>query len=433
MTFKEIKTQADSLRKQKQYEGALPFYEDLWKNYRQDCKEWDGWGYAQCLYHLKDYGKALDICREAYGLKPDFSLIRNLYAWCIYQTEIKQGPAENPDRFLKASEAVLKLCKQEDEFSPYVATVFKTLALFEEPYRPEMVLEWTARLNPDLLRTESRSFEDEKGIQRELASPKEKYFAMRTDALLQTGEYEECLSLCRVGLDSVPAFHFGNDLWLKRRMAKALYNTGKADEAIALLKEILGRKSEWFVKKEIAEVYQTKGDLKEALAYAVDAALDRGEIQMKIKLYELLASLLRSLGREDDARKHVELICRIRLDRGWKLTDDFRAMMDSYGVQAENLDEAKKIHSELRNTWNGIRFGDKPRLEGKVVKLLPNGKAGFVDTVEGRSYYFHINAFQGRKQEVRPGLQVTFFVEKGFDKKKNRPSEVAVNLRRASR
>lgn len=428
MSFKEIKTQAESLRKQKRYNEALPLYEDLWTNRRQECTEWEGWGYAQCLYHLKDYGKALDICREVYGLKPDFSLIRNLYAWCIYHTEIKQGPEGDLDRFLKASEAILKLCRQEDEFSPYVPAVFKTLALFEDPYRPEMVLEWTARLNPDLLSAESRSFEDDKGIQRELASPKEKYFAMRSEALLQTGKLDECVALCDTALAAIPGFHHDNDLWLKRRKAAAFHKLGRHEEAVGLLKEILGRRKEWFVEKEIAEIYQTKGDLKEALAYAVDAALARGEMQMKIKLYELMASLLRSLGHEDDARKHIELICRIRLDRGWKLTDDFRAMMDSYGVLAENLGEAQKIHSELRDTWNRIKFGDRPRLEGKVVKLLPNGKAGFVDTVEGRSYYFHINAFQGRKQEVRPGLQVTFFVEKGFDKKKNRPSEVAVNI-----
>ena len=71
MAYKDIKTQADSLRKQKRYSEALPLYGDLWLNHRDQCTEWDGWGFAQCLYHQGDYAKALDSCREVYSLKPE--------------------------------------------------------------------------------------------------------------------------------------------------------------------------------------------------------------------------------------------------------------------------------------------------------------------------------------------------------------------------
>ena len=428
MAYKEVKTQADSLRKQKRYSEALPLYEDLWKNHRQECTEWDGWGYAQCHYHLKDYAKALDICREVYSLKPDFAHIRNLYAWCIYQTEMKQGPAGNPDRFLRASQAIMKLSTQEDEFSPYVATVFKTALIYEEPFNAEKVLEWTSRLNLDLLSAEARRIDDGQGAGREFASPKEKYFALRSEALLQKGNYEECISLCDEALAAISNFHHDNDLWLKRRKAGALHRSGRHEQALSIMKEVLARKRDWFIKKEIAEIYKDKGDEKPALAYAAEAALDRGEMQMKVKLYELLAALLRSLGREEEARKHVELVYRIRLDNGWKMPDEFRALAESCGIGEECLRERGEIHSELGDIWNSIRFRARPRLEGKIAKILPTGQAGFIETPDRRSYYFRMDSFQGKRSEARPGLRVSFSVEEGFDKKKNKPSEVAVGI-----
>ena len=71
MAYKEIKARADALRKKKQYEAALPLYEQCWLNHRDQCMEGDGWGYAQCRYHQGDYAKALDSCREVYSLKPE--------------------------------------------------------------------------------------------------------------------------------------------------------------------------------------------------------------------------------------------------------------------------------------------------------------------------------------------------------------------------
>ncbi|MBK8154691.1 MAG: tetratricopeptide repeat protein [Saprospiraceae bacterium] len=97
-----IKKQASDFRKAKNYEQALPLYKQLWEEYREDCNEWEGWSYAFCLKHLKDYQKALEVCREVYPLNKEFENIKGVYAWCIYYTEIALKVINDEPKFFKA-------------------------------------------------------------------------------------------------------------------------------------------------------------------------------------------------------------------------------------------------------------------------------------------------------------------------------------------
>ena len=125
--FQTIKKQADEFRKAKKYADALPLYKQLWEEYRENCNEWEGWAYAFCLKQQKEYKNSLDICREVYKLKPDFDNIKGVYAWCIYYTEIALKVINDEPKFFKAGDGILKLSKQDDQYSPYTQTVFKIL------------------------------------------------------------------------------------------------------------------------------------------------------------------------------------------------------------------------------------------------------------------------------------------------------------------
>jgi len=109
----EMKQQASMLRKQGKYQEAIPLYRELWDGNRDQCDEWDGWGYAHSLRKEGRSQDALDICRQVYQMKPDFDYNKSLYGWCIYDLEIKRDDAQieqNEGRFLKAANAILGEC-----------------------------------------------------------------------------------------------------------------------------------------------------------------------------------------------------------------------------------------------------------------------------------------------------------------------------------
>ena len=65
---------------------------------------------------------------------------------------------------------------------------------------------------------------------------------------------------------------------------------------------------------------------------------------------------------------------------------------------------------------------------GIISKILPHGKAGFIQAEDGNSYYFRSFEFKGDKDELHEMTSVSFYLEEGFDKAKNEVKMNAVNI-----
>ena len=428
-TFTELKTQADQLRTAGHFEEALPLYEQCWLNHRTECTKWEGWAYAHCLSKQNRYAEALDVCRDVYKLDPTFDYIRNLYAWAIYQTEIKTDSSNNMERFLKAANAILELTTQANSYAPYTRTVFEVIKHYKHPFKAREILHWLAKLDVNLLSAESVAYTDSSGKNREPASEQEEYYVALAKAQLETAQYQACLETGQLALKTLTQFHYNNDIWLQRNMAHAASKLGQADRALTLLKEILLRKRDWFIQQDIAEIYAQLGDEQQALAYALDAALNFGEIQMKINLYQLLAELLRQANKEDLARKHIALIYSIRQEQNWKIDDQLQRQAKAYQLEPEMLESSENAYPQLKQVWEKLKFENQTEFQGVIRTILPHGKAGFIETRSGESYYFKVTSFKEQRSKLTDGLAVRFYVEESFDAKKNRKSQVAINIR----
>ena len=53
---------------------------------------------------------------------------------------------------------------------------------------------------------------------------------------------------------------------------------------------------------------------------------------------------------------------------------------------------------------------------------------GNILAANGASYFFRFKSFKGSRKKLQVGLQVRFFVEKTFDKVKQRDSEQATEI-----
>jgi tetratricopeptide (TPR) repeat protein len=422
-----IRQQAQMLSNEKNYREAFPLFQALWEGYPENCDKWDAWRYAYCAKQLKDYQKALDICREVYPKYGDFDMIRNVYAWSIYYSEINREKIENEDVFFHAVRGISKLSRQDDVYSPYTTTIFKALNYLSEKsvYPANKILEWTEKLNPAQLDEKTFTFTDKTGKNREIASQKEQYYMYRSRALLEKGNFEECIKLCKEALSVFDRLHYGNEIWFEWRIALSFEGLGKLDEAIQKMKSLLLRKNEWFIQKEIAQIYLKQEKYEQALQYALDSALCFGDMDKKLRLFRMMADLLFKLNKPDEAKLHLEYIYRLRQDCACPLDYELLQLINDLQIDISSAINIKEFERHITKVWNELKYGQKIRYSGKIKSLLPNGKAGFVETTDGKSYYFKINQFKGKPQL---GLKVVFYLEEGLDTKKNKKTMNAVNI-----
>jgi len=429
--FQTLKSQASELRKAKNYEAALLIYKDLWLNYRNQCNEWEGWGYAYCLKQVKQYNEALTICEEVLLINSNFENIRSLFAWCIYYTDITVDPIRDEFQFLNAANKVLDFSKQEDKYSPYTITTMKVLEYLNsksiQPY--DKILFWTGKLQPELLDEVPFSYMDGQGKQREKASKKEQYFMLRTKSLYETGAYKDCISLCQIALDTFTKFHYDNDIWFSRLIALSNIELGNDAVGLAELKELLKRKKEWFIQKEIAEVCLKQHLEDEALSYGLDGALNYGDAEMKVNLYKLLAEILEMKGKSSEAKRHIEYVYQIKKSHQFKIDSDLFNLLDKYQIDQNNSADVRELHRQMKQLWENLKFGGQDQLKGMIKSLLPTGKAGFIEDDKRKSYFFQTKDFKGKRELIIQGQKVTFFLQDGFDTKKNRPTVNAINIK----
>jgi cold shock CspA family protein/tetratricopeptide (TPR) repeat protein len=425
MDINQIRDNAKSLREKGNYREALEPFRILWEDHRNQCNEWDGWGYAYCLRKTGQSEGALDVCREVYKIKPDFDHVKNLYSWCIYDLEIKKEQEEiekNQKQFFKAAEAILGLSSQEDKYSPFTRTIFAVLDLLKakQSYPAEKILEWLNRLDESKLSDENVG-KDGKSY----ASDREKWLSYRCKALLHVKQYQECIDVGLSALQHIDKFHYDNDIWIKRYIAKSKYHLGNYQEAINLFEDILSRKQDWFILKEIALCYIGLDDQETAKNFLIEAAITKGGLGFKWEIFLLLGELFKADNQNVKAKKLISLSKKIRENQGWDIPKELAQAVSS--LEIENVSEinTKQLYKELCSEWKKEKLSKLPIKTGWVNNILPNGKAGFISGDDGNDYYFRLDEFQAKSETIKEDLKVEFHVQENPNPDQN---DNAVNI-----
>jgi len=189
----------------------------------------------------------------------------------------------------------------------------------------------------------------------ELASSKENRYAIKTKALLETQQYEECFNLSKKALESFKKFHYSNDVWFARRIALSKKGLGNPEDALNELLHILDRKKEWFIQSEVAEIYKEKGDIDNAFQYAMDAINNFGDIEYKVGLLVSIAELLIKKGEEELAFKHYLLSKLLRQEEEWKVPENLSNIIDKSSFNQTSINDLPKLKAELKKYWNTFK------------------------------------------------------------------------------
>ena len=162
----------------------------------------------------------------------------------------------------------------------------------------------------------------------------------------------------------------------------------------------------------------------------IDAAVSQIKIPEPANRWELFyvgAMILYKKKNSTVADKHIALTYKLREEKGWKILDFLQDDVSRRNIEIKNSDI--ELFNELKDFWSGEQQNSLPKQTGRVKNFIREGKAGFINGDDGEPYYFRANNFLGSKSQLKVNCNVQFNIQKSFDKKKNRDSFEAINIR----
>lgn len=374
-----------------------------------------------------ELGDAIQQAETALVNWPDDVDVRRAYAWCVWQRDIKPVPpaadAATLDRALATAKKVLEwtmspVGRAYEKFDPTPFIGLQAARQQLKGRRLVQAVDLLRRLEPERLSLVSDSFDYD--------PPRTQWFDMITKALTELGRWND-LALLASGADR-SMLTGKNVQWIEYRLARAALRLGRPQEALDGLERALRGKNDAWVQVLKAEVLTELGRRDEALGLlrTVMASSRRSDFSMLINGVRNLARLLAE-HEPALAIAHLGLVARILGEQGWSPKDDETQLAARLGIALRPVSDAEL--DELRRWWGAAEAAQ--RLSGVVHKLLAHGSAGFVRVDDGSEYYFAMS----RRGEQAPseGTKVTFLLQDGFDKKRNRPTKVATKVKVAKR
>lgn len=416
---------ASDFRRAGEHETAVRILEPLYQNpevhERMDLIS----GLLYSLQKLGRYQEAIDIAMEACRKEEVWDSIKQNLAWSIYFRFFKQSASK-----LSAEDAVEWLERMQQTFPqkaglhPLPLSVFAWISVHPEA-QPALQIQLCGLIDPALL---DRSPVPPQGDRPALPSQYERYTGIMSKALFSCQRYQECKVLCESVLNGDIVLNGNNAVWLRRRIALCVDAMGDHAKALEQMQEVLKQKRDWFVYHETARIARATGDFTGALSLCVQGALAWGETENKIHLWELLRELLSQSKQFDRAIEILNLIASIRKHKGWSIGPELFRELKAHNVDPESLPHFKELYQKAKSWLADLQLSDAPSYSGKITKLLPDGKAGFI-AGDTESYYFRLAECRFPSSGAIPGLRVKFNLEKSFDRKKQRESQMAVNIR----
>ncbi|OQX98144.1 MAG: hypothetical protein B6I20_11425 [Bacteroidetes bacterium 4572_117] len=297
---------------------------------------------------------------------------------------------------------------------------FKLLDFWKNKYNDlESTYTILARLNISELSSQANTFDIQKNGKTKtvvLPSQQETYFVELSKLLFELKKYQQCIDVIDEALQTIKKFHLNNRLWLNRKKALAYSAMEQYSLAIQIMEKITGQKKDWFLYKELAEIYKKSGNRAKATENACLAAIQPGRLDYKVTLFELIAQLL---DKNTDNKLVDSYLCLANLIR----------KKNNWALKKYNVEINCQNHQNIQQLTATVKahqlhtLGQNSGLQsGKVSKILHQGKNGdgFIAFGDKQSVYFKFNDIINQSQSFIEGQKMLFKIKntkyKGKDK-----------------
>lgn len=414
---------ADSLRKSGNYTAACEQFAEIW---RQEARPRIGWRYAFCLRKTGRLEEAERIAKEALAKFPDDKYTKAEMGWVLYEKELKPAKKEaDLPRVIQVANQILSLNTDRVALSKAVLTVMKVA---KEQRNWAVALEWADRVVPEDLSGEPMMADGKRAM-----SDLETWFVGRARALFELRRFDEARQFALAGLAKIP-----DGIFLRRLAALSLARTGDLAGAITEMRDLITHhRADWYMKAELADLEYQARNYAEAYRLICDAvSSNRQPEEYKLRHFVTLARIALALGKLDVAAAHITWARLIRSTREWTITPELLEVEQDIhsAIRASNRTgpEIPKDTRELKMLCN--RYWHEGKAEGAqfyrgTIKSYPKGRHfAYIQRDDGgEDVYVAVDDLP--KNCVQPGSRIEFALKRSYDKKKERESVRATNVR----
>lgn len=433
----EILQQAKDHRKANRFEEAVILYETAYNDPNIILNNWDIWGYVHSLRKAGQLEKSIELSEKHVVEYPEFPNLKNNLVWAYFDKSIRKFDSHKVSETEHALERIYSLQGQvevTDESKipcPFTVGVFKVLKAYKKPnFNVTKIRYWLDKLDPLKLSKKEQTSVSEDTKERTLASDFENYYSYLATLLYKEKKFQESIEVSEFALENIQKFHYDNNIWFKRRIALCYIELGDLNKGEEILKSLdAGKGDKWFIENDISLIYFEQNDFDKALQYALKAAKNFGDDLMKINLYLHLARIFFKLQKPAEAKVHAELVIAIKQANDARIDLELQKLITYFKLDFSERFDLRNKKKEAEKIWDEYLFEGQEKLTGTIDKILPNGKAGFIKQENSReSYYFNFSSVKARKQDIKEGKSVKFFLKNSFDKKKNKESKEAIEI-----
>ena len=139
--------------------------------------------------------------------------------------------------------------------------------------------------------------------------------------------------------------------------------------------------------------------------------------RMKVKLIEQLGDVLSDVGEIECAQENYLLAIKIKKENEWVVKDTLLKKVEL---------EKEVLFKDVRKQWIQLLYKYAGKKTGRIERLLPGNKAGFIKAEE--MYYFQIKNFFGRTDMLKVGDSVDFSTCVSYDRKKQQETIEAIAI-----
>lgn len=405
---------ANELRKEGDFAAAIPLYREL---YAVNPDKYNISGLINCYRKTGHFKEAEPLADEVFKKYPDFKWGRNEYAWTLIQGQLNSFPETG---FLDDLIAIVNnILKAKPDTIGHNYTIFKLLKFAKNSKNWTVLNEWITLIDPDTLEKENEGW-----------SQTERWYYYRVEALINLGNIEQAISIIIENWNKIAR----KGLYFERLKAKAYIQLGDYESADNSYKKSMSfsRSVDWWLLQEYGMLLSQQNKKEDALSYMIKAAISKPMFtSKKVTLYGNIADLFIDQNNHDYAYVHLLLAKYIRVENGWGLNDindKLRILNPSCyfeGVSIKDIERKCKIIWDsftLQSSHNNVR----KNIIGKIVSLYNDKTFCFIETKEKESFFCN-------KRDLPVGSKlgqiVVFSLKPSFDKKKNKASFSAINVR----
>jgi tetratricopeptide (TPR) repeat protein len=429
----DLKKRANELRKAGNIQEALPIYENLWKI---SGDSYDGAGLLHCLRKSHKYEQAIPLAEELILKFDSINWIKIEVIWTFISGILEQKEDDAPlQNIVDTAEKILNL---KPELIAQKKVVFKVLKSAKRAGKWNTVLEWSDKLNPDLLSHTPMIINGKEGW-----CDQSTWYNYKIRALIETGNEQKALEILETVIGKYPK----NNKFFLRLKALALKRLNRLPEAEEIYEPLCqGKFSDWWLLHEYAVVLSLSTDIpkkERSLIVMYKAASTSRKLETCVNLYEDICSVCTELERYLEARDHILLSKLVRLDHGWNVSDEIEDKLIDLNNKVGNDSQNQNLSHTLslcKEYWNKTLFGDPSKSQGyeKKLQVLKNLSGiitlghldrpyCFINTSDKKAFFCFKSDLPG---DIHDGEEVIFDAIPSFDKKKNQQSWKARDVRK---